>query len=448
MHSVTKMSRTAFGALAALAVATSTVAPAFPAGAQTLNSESALRRTIHVPRDKSLSFRLPQSASRIVVANPDIAKVTATTASSFYVQGIEFGSTNLLIYGPGGQLQQVIDVRVGYDADGLQDDLRAAFPNEQIQVRNLGEMLMLSGDVSTTSVQAGAERIADRYAPDSVISRMSVRASDQVVLEVRILEASRSAMQDVGFDFNIFNSSFNLASGSGLIGSSLPAALLSTHGGSGSTTIDTTLQALEERGVVRTLAKPNLVAISGQKASFLAGGEFPFPVPQGQNNVTIEFRPYGVKLNFIPQIQDNGWIRLAVEPEVSQLDQNNALTVQGVSVPALTVRRANTTLELKPGDSFAMAGLFQHDYVNATSQTPWLGDVPVLGALFRSARWKRSESELLIIVTARLATAADRATPPIDSMPGKEPSPTDLFLMGKAHDKPLPRDTGPAPAVK
>jgi Flp pilus assembly secretin CpaC len=337
------MSRTAFAAFAALAIATSTVAPASPALAQDLMSENALHRTIHVPRDKSLSFRLPQAASRIVVANPEIAKVTATTGSSFYVQGIEFGSTNLLIYGPGGQLQQTIDVRVGYDAEGLQQDLSAAFPNEPIRVRNLGEMLMLGGEVSTTGVQAGAERIAERYAPDSIISRMTVRASEQVILE---------------------------------------------------------------------------------------------------------FRPYGVKLNFIPVIQDNGWIRLAVEPEVSQLDNANALTVNGVSVPALTVRRANTTLELKPGDSFAMAGLFQHDYLNATSQTPWVGDIPVLGALFRSARWRRSETELLILVTPRLATAADRAAPLVDSLPGKEPSSVDLFLMGKSHDKPLPRDTGPAPSVK
>jgi pilus assembly protein CpaC len=448
MPSITKMSRTAVAALTVLTVAASTTVPVLPASAQTLSSESAVHRTIYVPRDKSLSFRLPQSASRIVVAQPEIAKVTATTTSSFYVQGIEFGSTNLLVYGPGGRLQEVIDVRVGYDAQGLQQDLTAAFPDENIKVRNLGEMLMLTGDVSTTGVQAGAERIAQKYAPDSVLTRMTVRASEQVVLEVRILEANRSALQDIGFDFNVFNSSFNLVSGSGLLGPSPAASILGTHGGSGSTSIDTTLQALEEKGVVRTLAKPNLVAISGQKASFLAGGEFPFPVPQGQNQVTIEFRPYGVRLNFIPQIQDNGWIRLAVEPEVSQLDQSNALTVEGVSVPALTVRRANTTLELKPGDSFAMAGLFQHEYTNVTSQTPWIGDVPVLGALFRSARWKRAETELLIIVTPRLATPADRATPAIDSMPGKEPSAVDLFLMGKSHDKPLPRDTGAAPAVK
>jgi len=205
----------------------------------------------------------------------------------------------------------------------------------------------------------------------------------------------------------------------------------------GSVNIDTAIQALEEKGALRTLARPNLVAISGQKASFLAGGEFPFPVPEDLNKITIEFRPYGVKLDFIPTVQDNGWIRLSVAPEVSLLDFNNALTLQNLTVPALTVRRANTTLELKPGDSFAMAGLFQHSYENSVQQPPWIGSVPVLGALFRSARWKRSESELLIIVTPRLATPADRAITPVDSMPGKEPSPKDIFLMGRPHDKPL-----------
>jgi pilus assembly protein CpaC len=155
-----------------------------------------------------------------------------------------------------------------------------------------------------------------------------------------------------------------------------------------------------------------------------------------------------VRLNFMPNVQDNGWIRLAVEPEVSQLDYNNALTIRDFVVPALTVRRAATTLDLRPGDSFAMAGLFQHNYENAVQQFPGLGNLPVLGALFRSARWKRSESELLIIVTPRLSTPADRQITPIDSLPGKEPSTADLLLRGAAHDKPLPRDDGKPAAVK
>jgi pilus assembly protein CpaC len=443
MHTVPRLTR---AALAALVVLAGSAAPVALARAETLGSEPAMRRTIHVPRDKSLSFRLPAPASKIVVAQPDIAKVTGTSETSFYVQGIDFGSTNLLVYGKGGQLSEVIDVRVGYDSEGLQQDLAAAFPNEHIGVRNLGEVLMLTGEVSTTGVQAAAEDIARKYAPDAIISRITTRASEQVILEVRILEASRSALQDVGVDLSVFNKSFNIASGNGLIGINPPNSIFSTHGGSGNITIDTALEALEEKGIVKTLAKPNLVAISGQKASFLAGGEFPFPVPQGLDKIAIEFRPYGVKLNFTPVVQDNGWIRMAVEPEVSQLDQNNALTINGIRVPALSVRRANTMLELRPGDSFAMAGLFQHSYVNDAQQTPALGSIPVLGALFRSARWKRDESELLIIVTPRLATPADHHTPLVDSLPGPEPTPADLFLLGKVGQKVTGSD--PSPAVK
>jgi pilus assembly protein CpaC len=448
MNVMSNMSRTLLSALVGLFLTTAGVAAASQAAAQTLASEPVMRRTIHVPRDKSLSFRLPGPASRIVIAQPEIAKVTATSDSTFYVQGIEFGSTNMLVYSRGGQLIQVIDIRVGYDAEGLQQDLVAAFPNEPIRVRNLGEVLMLNGEVSNSGVQASAEKIAEKYAPESIISRLTIQNSQQVILEVRILEANRSALQDLGVNLSIFNGSFSVLTGQGLLGASPPQGIITSRGGSGSTTIDSQLQALEEKGALRTLAKPNLVAISGQKASFLAGGEFPFPVPADQNKITIEFRPYGVKLNFTPNVQDNGWIRLNVEPEVSQLDYNNALSVDGLVVPALTVRRAATTLELKPGDTFAMAGLFQNTYENGVQQFPGLGNLPVLGALFRSARWKRSESELLIIVTPRLATPADRQIEPIDALPGRVPSAKDLFLKGQSHDKPMSPNSGAAAAVK
>jgi pilus assembly protein CpaC len=436
-----KMTRAALSALILAAAGLAGAAPALPAAAQTLASEPVMRRTIHVPRDKSLSYRLPGPASKIVIAQPEIAKVTATSETSFYVQGMEFGSTNMLVYDRSGRLAEVIDIRVGYDGDGLQQDLSAAFPNEPIQVRNLGEALMLTGEVSDSGVQASAEKIAAKYAPDAVISRLSVKNSQQVVLEVRILEASRSAMKDIGFNLDVFNSSFAVSTGTGLINSITPPhGVFSTHGGWNAANIDTTLQALEEKGVVRTLARPNIVAISGQKASFLAGGEFPFPVPQDLDKITIQFREYGVRLNFLPEVLQNGWIRMSVEPEVSQLDFTNALTLRDITVPALSVRRASTTLELRPGDSFAMAGLFQHNYQNSVQQTPGLADVPILGALFRSARWKRDETELLIVVTPRLATPEDRAITPPESLPGKEASSVDLFLKGKAHDRPLTDD--------
>jgi pilus assembly protein CpaC len=450
MTRMSTVSRTFVSALAGLFLTTTGLALATPAAAQTLASEPVQRRTIHVPRDKSLSFRLPGPASRIVIAQPEIAKVTATSDSSFYVQGIEFGSTNMLVYSRSGALTEVIDIRVGYDAEGLQQDLIAAFPKEPIRVRNLGEVLMLTGEVADSGIQASAEKIAEKYAPDGVISRLTIQNSQQVILEVRILEAGRQALQDIGINLSIFNGSFSVLTGQGLVGLNPPHGVITGRGGSGdSTTIDSQLQALEEKGALRTLAKPTLVAISGQKASFLAGGEFPFPVPADLDKVTIEFRPYGVKLNFTPVVQENGWIRMAVEPEVSQLDFANALTLQNLTVPALTVRRANTTLELKPGDTFAMAGLFQNNYDNGVQQLPGLGNLPVIGALFRSARWKRSESELIIIVTPRLATPADRSIEPIDALPGREPSAADLFFKGKAYDKPLaPQNGRPTDAVK
>jgi pilus assembly protein CpaC len=431
-------SRTLAGALvAALALSFATPSPA-----EVFASESAPSRVIFVPRDKSLSFRLASPASKIVVAQPDTAQIVATTDHSFYVRGKELGSTNLLVYGPGGRLQEVIDVRVGYDAKALEQDLASALPGESIRVETLGEGLLLLGNVSTTGVAARARALGERFAPDAVTSALTVRASQQVVLEVRVLEASRSALQDIGFNVDVANKSFSVHTGNGLIGNSPAQGILSLHGGSGRTSIDVALQALEEKGVVRTLARPNLVALSGEKASFLAGGEFPFPVPQNLN-VTIEFRPFGVKLNFLPIVQDNGLIRLAVEPEVSQLDPTNSLRINGFTVPSLTIRRANTTVEMKSGDSLAIGGLFQHEYTNALKQLPGLGDVPVLGSLFRSSRWKRNETELVILVTPKLVSAADfTAAAQAAPLPGREPHALDLILNGAALDKPLPRDVG------
>ncbi|MDB5451216.1 MAG: cpaC [Phenylobacterium sp.] len=410
-----------------------------PAPAAVFASESTTSRVIYVPRDKSLSFRLDTPATKIVVAQPDTAQVVATTNRSFYVRGKEIGSTNLLVYGPGGRLQEVIDIRVGYDARSLEQDLNAAIPGEDIRVRTVGEGLLLVGEVSNTGVINRAKSLADKFAPDAVTSALTARVSQQVVLEVRVLEATRSALQDIGFSGTIQNNSFNFSFGNGLLGASAPNGQLALHGGAGRTGIDVVLQALEQKGIVRTLARPNLVALSGEKASFLAGGEFPYPVPQGLNQITLEFRQYGVKLNFTPVVEDNGMIRLAVTPEVSQLDQTNSLKINGVTVPGLITRRADTTVELKDGESLAIGGLFQRNYENSLAQIPGLGEIPVLSALFRSSHWKRNETELVIIVTPRLANAGDLASAKAAAL-GPEPSAIDLLLNGKALDKPLVRD--------
>ncbi|HEY3696844.1 type II and III secretion system protein family protein [Phenylobacterium sp.] len=424
------------GALGAAAV----LAPALPAAADSFPSEAAVSRVINVPKNKSLSFQLDAPASRIVVAQPETAQIVATTDHSFYVRGKALGATNLLVYGAGGRLTEVIDVRVGYDAGALQSDLAAALPGERIGVHNLGEGLLLTGDVSTTGVATRAKAFADKFAPDAVTSALTVRASQQVILEVRIIEAGRSALQDIGFSIAASGPRFDLAAGAGLIGAAPPQGLLHLRGTAGSANIDVTLQALEEKGSIRTLARPNLTALSGEKSSFLAGGEFPFPIPAGKDMVAIEFRPFGVTLNFTPTVQDNGLIRLAVAPEVSQLDPRNSLHISGFDVPSLTVRRAATTVELRGGESFAIAGLLQQDYLNTVRQIPGVGDLPVLGALFRSSRWNKQETELVIIVTPRLAAAADFTPQPATPLSaGQEPGAIELFLTGKALDVPLRR---------
>ncbi len=427
------------------ALVTLTAVPA--AAADTMRSESARSRVIFVPRDKSLSFRLERPASKIVVAQPETAEIVATTDRSFYVRGVALGSTNLLVYGPGGHLQEVIDVRVGYDAADLQQDMTRAMPGESIRVQSLGDGLLLTGNVSTTGSEVRAKAIAEKYAPGGVTSMLTIRGS-QIVLEVRVLEATRSTFQDFGFGGSITDGTSVFTFGSGIIGNTPPngIAALKTH--IGEFTLDATLQALEEKGLVRTLARPNLVALSGEKASFLAGGEFPYPVPQDRDKITIQFRTYGVKLNFTPVVQDNGQIRLQVEPEVSQLDIANSLRINGVQVPGLITRRVSTTVEIKNGDSLAIGGLFQHDYKNTVRQFPVLGDLPIIGTLFRSARWQRNETELLVIVTPRLVTAKEFETAAATkALPGSEPLAANVILNGWALDKPVKRDRG-APVLR
>lgn len=435
--------------IAILCAAALVCAPAIPASAQSfvtssLIGEMAPSRTITVPKDKSAAFRLTASAGEIVVAQPDIAQIVANTDRSVYVRGKALGTTNILIYDANHRLIEVIDVRVGQDIESLQADLGSALPGEPIRVSALAGGVMLSGQVSTSSVASRAKGIAEKYAPGGVSSELTVEAAQQVMLEVRIIEASRSSLKDFGINVDIANNSgIVFGSGTGLIGVNAAQGTLGITTNVGPTTIEATIRALEEKGVIRTLARPNLAAISGEEATFLAGGEFPYPVPNGQGEITIQFKPFGVTLKFTPTVQDSGLIRLKVSPEVSQLDSRASLRLAGVEVPGLLVRRAATTVELKDTETFAIAGLFQQDYANTMRQLPWVGDVPVIGSLFRSSRWKKAETELVILVTPRLTTASQsRALAPDPFTGSSEPSAIDLILMGIALDRPMK----PAPA--
>jgi pilus assembly protein CpaC len=450
------MSRHLATALCASLTLLTASAAAAPAFADSFASESAPNRTISVPKDKSLSFRLDEPASKIVVAQPDIAEVVATTDRSFYVRGLDVGSTNLLVYGPGGRLMEMIDVRVGVDAASLQADINQAFPAEHIKVESMGEGVLLTGNISNPGVALRATAIAQHFSPDGVTSMLRIGGS-QVMLEVRILEATRSTSRDLGVGLELGNKSFDFQQGAnvvghpivqpgqqyplvGLIGSSPAIGALNIVGAIGHTAIDAQLAALETNGSIRTLARPNLVALSGEKASFLAGGEFPFPVPSGVNIITIEFRQYGVKLDFTPTIEEDGRIKLLVAPEVSALDPTNTVRVDNVTIPALTVRRSNTTVELRDGESLAIGGLFQHSAQSDVSQIPGLGSIPILSSLFRSTRYQKNETELLIIVTPHILTQADIDRDKTRTLSGAEPTTADLLIKGKALDKPLAND--------
>ena len=420
-------------ASAALAIALLFVAQA---GAQ---EPDMATRTITVAKDKSAAFHLDQPVGEIVVAQPDMVQLVATTDHGFYIRGKAVGTTNLLIYDRGHHLTQVVDVQVGRDLSSLQSDLAAALPREHIVAANFAGGVLLSGEVSTSAAAARAEEIAEHYAPKDVTSQITLKAAQQIMVEVRVLEINRTALKDMGFNLTASNSSgLNIATGTGLISGQNPAGTFTIGGKLGTTSVDLTLQALETKGLLRTLARPNLTAMSGEEASFLAGGEFPYPVPAGLGQVTIEFRQYGVKLKVTPTIQASGEIKLKVAPEVSQLDQAHSIQIDGFLLPSIDVSNAATTVELKDGQSFAIAGLFQASYNNAVNQVPGLGNLPVLGSLFRSASYQRQETELAIIVTPHLMTPTDHIeTLPNPLADAREPSAIDLILAGMT-EKPGP----------
>jgi pilus assembly protein CpaC len=423
--------------LATIALA---LAPAAPACAQLASAQAAVSQTLVVAKDKSVAFRLTYPVGEIVVAQPDVLQIVATTDESFYVRGKALGSTNLLVYDRLHRLMQVIDVRVGFDTESLQADLALALPGEHITAINFAGGVLLRGQASCLRVAQRAQEIAEHYAPKVVSSEITIKAAQQVEVEVRILEVDRTALKDLGVNLNASNKNFNLATGVGILDNLPPQGTLGLQGSFHGVSIAATITALEQRGLVRTLAKPTLISMSGEEASFLAGGEFPYPVPAGPNLVTIEFKPFGVRLRVTPLILDNGQIRMHVAPEVSELDPRHQLQIDGFTLPSLTERQANTVVELKDGQSFAIAGLLQQDYVNAINQIPWISDVPVLGALFKSASWKRDESELVIIVTPHLTAPADSvADIPTPLASHEEPDLVGMLLTDQAWDRPLDR---------
>jgi pilus assembly protein CpaC len=392
-----------------------------------------LQRDLTVTINQSTPVSVARPFKRIAVSQPEIADASPTSNNRLYVRGRMIGSTNILVYDADGQLVEIIDVRVQHDIGAITADVAALFPNTHISMRTVAQRLHVRGFVPDDETAAEIIQIAASYAPEAVIDALKLNRSQQVMLEVRFVEASREDIQEIGIgneisragDF-LFSTSANLLSGGGA------NSIATILGASGGVNIDLFIQALEEKGIIHTLAEPNLVARSGETASFLAGGEFPVPVAADEDTVTIEFREFGVSLEFTPTILADNKISLEVSPEVSQLDPRNSVILSNVEIPALSVRRANTTVELEDGQSFAIAGLIQNTVDSTSVQTPFLADVPILGALFRSNRFRENETELVIIITPRLATPAPVGTQLPDPLTNRgTPSDVERLLLGK-----------------
>ncbi|MDT7935201.1 MAG: type II and III secretion system protein family protein [Sphingomonadaceae bacterium] len=419
-------------ALATLAFAAAAGPAHAAAPAGTAQNDTAAARhagALDVALGKSHIIRVDQPFGQLIVGNPEVADVVPLTDQSVYVLGKRFGSTNLSVYDRQRRLLAVMDVNVGPDVGGLKRQLAELLPGEPVSARMAADSIVLTGTVSSPAAADRAMQLAQKFAPakDSVVNLMGVGAPQQVLLEVKIAEVRRSALQQLGINTAIASRDFL-----GTSGTSAPGSASLSNGGSaaidrstlsqafailagrftlGGTSVASALDALEQKGFVKTLADPNLVAVSGETASFLVGGEFPIPVAQTSagnatqgfgSSITVEFKQFGVSLAFTPTVLSNGMMSLSLLAEVSSIDPSASFSSNGLSIPGLATRRVRTTVEMRDGEGFAVAGLIRRDFQNTIRAVPVLGTLPVIGQLFRSNNFQNNETELVVVIVPRL----------------------------------------------
>jgi pilus assembly protein CpaC len=428
---------------------------ALPQAAQAQTRQIALtggQSAVRVVFRTSQTIRTDRGFTDIVVGDPEVADAIPLTDRSIYILGKKIGVTSVSLYDADKRLVGVIEVDVTQNAARAAADIRRSVDG-RVDVGTGAGKITLNGETRDAVAADRAARIARSHGGD-VINQMRVTGPQQVMLEVRFIEVSRSAGRDLGIRLQTESNRNAVRSGTGQIGllgfASTASTLVNPAGAApfgtllaqwvrGGTNVDLLIQALEEQGIARRLAEPNLITMSGEKASFLAGGELPIPVAQANNVTTIDYKKFGVGLTFTPTVLADGLINLRVEPEVSQVDEaSGSFRTGSIVIPRITVSRASTVVELKTGQSFAIAGLLQNTSSTTTEQLPWLGDVPILGTLFRSRSFQQRETELAIIVTPHLVKPVrpgERLRLPTDNtIPGND---VDRFLLGQAE---LPRD--------
>ena len=453
--------RSAVGLLTALLFFISFSSAFSAADAQPPEPVQRVMVTLH----KSVTLPVPRPFSSAVVGSPNIADAMPLTDRTLYIQGKGVGTTNVSIYDESMRLIEVLDLEVTFDASNLQSKIRASTGSNGIRVTSDHGQIVLSGTVSSSAVADQAFNLAKAWAPipQGVINAMTVAPPQQVLLKVRFLEVDRNASRAIGINWAALKGGNGVQTGVGSVTTATPTppgnigvfqtagTLVGSNPGepfgvvlaevvNKGVQIEGMITALETKGLVQSLAEPDLVALSGDTASFQVGGSIPVPTISsttvGVTTPSITYEPYGIILSFRPTVLSNELINLAINPTVSELDYSNAITISGTTVPAFTTRTATTTIALRDGQSFAIAGLLQAVNNRDISQLPWLGNVPVLGTMFKSSAYQKNQTDLVIIVTPSLAQPAPPgarlATPFDNTVPSND---VDFFLFGQLEQR-------------
>lgn len=432
-------------------------------GAQTLTiMQGEVSTALQVPMNRAVVVEAENPFAELSIANPGIADISTLSDRTIYILGKAPGRTTLTLLGPDGRLITNVEVQVTPDVAEFKERLRQILPGEGIEVRTANDGIVLSGVVSSIEKLDRALDLARRYAPDRVSNLMVVGGTQQVMLKVRFAEVQRTVLKNLsssigileagdvgvgtgGANFSGANFLDNITFGT----NDLAQGQFGVSGSIGGVAVGALLEALETKDLVRTLAEPNLVALSGQEASFLAGGEYPVPSVDEDGNVTVEFKPFGIQLNFIPRVVDGRRINLELNAAVSAIDGQTTVTNNGFAISGFSRRETETTVEMMDGQSFAVSGLLQDDFNDSVSQVPWLGDVPILGALFRSSNYQRSQSELVVIVTPHLVTPTRGEALALPTDRVRPPTEAELFLFGQtARPAGAPRSGAAAEVAK
>jgi len=444
----------ALGVLAAAALPAPARAADAAGDATVRHADSESTRYVKVGLNKSLIIDLPRAARDVLVSNPEIADAVVRSQRRSFLIGRKVGQTNVFFFDIEGRQILSLELEVVHDVAALGNTLRRLLPNSSIHVDGVGDSIILSGAAANASEAERAVKITRQFIEDPdgkrVVNMIGIAGEEQVALKVTVAEMQRSTIKQLGVDLtvagNIGTSVLNFASINPFtLATAGPtsAGIFNSQGAPASTClfattacVDAFLQALERNGLIRTLAEPTLTSLSGETASFLAGGEFPVPVGGDNERITIEFKPFGVKLAFTPIVLDEGRISLKIGTEVSELTNESALAIQvgqqnTLTIPGLKVRRSESTVELPSGGSLMLAGLIQEETKQELNGFPGLKNLPVLGALFRSRDFESAETELVVIATPYLVNPTNRNELARPDEGFAQPSDTEVTIMGR-----------------